>query len=291
MYKKLDFCPSCKHSIFDNLHIAKDHLVSGESFAIVQCQMCHLLFTNPRPSDSRLPHYYESDDYVSHNDNKNSLLDFVYRVVRQVTLRQKLKSIKKYHTSGSLLDFGAGTGAFLQKAGADFDVIGVEPSSNAVDHAPVSIKTRIYENLSSYKSEQKFDVVTMWHVLEHLPNLGASFREIKDRLSKKGHLFIAVPNPNSWDSNYYGTHWAGYDVPRHLYHFSKKAMDTFLKPYGLRILETKPMTFDAYYVSMLSERHLNNPYSFMRGLYIGYRSNKSAYTSQQYSSLLYVIGA
>jgi len=290
MYKKLDFCPSCKHSIFDNLHIAKDHLVSGESFAIVQCQMCHLLFTNPRPSDSRLPHYYESDDYVSHKDNKNSLLDFVYRVVRQVTLRQKLKSIKKYHTSGSLLDFGAGTGAFLQKAGADFDVIGVEPSSNAVDHAPVSIKTRIYENLSSYKSEQKFDVVTMWHVLEHLPNLGASFREIKDRLSKKGHLFIAVPNPNSWDSNYYGTHWAGYDVPRHLYHFSKKAMDTFLKPYGLRILETKPMTFDAYYVSMLSERHLNNPYSFMRGLYIGYRSNKSAHTSRQYSSLLYVIG-
>ena len=147
--------------------------------------MCHLLFTNPRPSDSRLPHYYASDDYVSHNDNKNSLLNFVYRVVRQVTLRQKLKSIRKYHASGSLLDFGAGTGAFLQKAGAHFDIIGVEPSSNAVDHAPVSIKTRIYENLASYKSEQKFDVITMWHVLEHLPNLSASFREIKTAYRKK----------------------------------------------------------------------------------------------------------
>lgn len=290
MYKKIDFCPSCKHVTFANRLIAKDHLVSDESFAIVQCQACLLLFTNPRPSDSRLPHYYDSDHYVSHNDKKNSLQNFVYRVVRQITLRQKLKTIRKYHTSGSLLDFGAGTGAFLQKAGAHFDITGVEPSSNAVEHAPVSIKARIYETLDSFKSDQKFDVITLWHVLEHLPNLGTAFREITERLSKKGHLFIAVPNPNSWDSKHYGAHWAGYDVPRHLYHFGQEAMGAFLKPYGLRILETKPMTFDAYYVSMLSERHLTNPYSFIKGLYMGYRSNRSAYISGQYSSLLYVIG-
>ena len=149
MYEKLNFCPSCKHSTFDNRLIAKDHLVSSESFAIVQCQMCDLLFTNPRPSDSRLPHYYESDNYVSHNDNKNSLLNFIYRMVRQVTLHQKLNSIRKYHASGSLLDFGAGTGAFLQKAGTHFDVIGVEPSSNAVNHAPVSVS---YTHLRAHET-------------------------------------------------------------------------------------------------------------------------------------------
>ena len=291
MYKKLDLCPSCKSSTFNNYLIAKDHLVTDESFAIVQCQQCQLLFTNPQPDDSRLAHYYASDQYISHNSKKISFSDLVYRIVRRITLHQKISFIKKYRSSGTLLDYGAGTGAFLQTALQSFDALGIEPSTHAIKQAPLSVQTNLLEHIDSLVSGKTFNVITLWHVLEHLPDLHNTFSKIKNRLSKKGYLFIAIPNPDSWDSQHYGSKWAGYDVPRHLCHFNQKAMSAFLKPYGLRILETKPMTFDAYYVSMLSEQHLSNPYSFIKGLYMGYLSNRSAYTSRQYSSLLYVIGA
>ena len=291
MYKKIEFCPSCENNGFNNLLIAKDHLVSDESFAIVQCQTCHLLFTNPRPSDTRLDHYYDSEQYISHNDKKLSVQNLIYRLVRQITLGQKIRIIKKYHSSGTLLDYGAGTGAFLQRAVTHFEVKGVEPSVQAILQASSSIQTRIHTDLDSVVSNDKFDVITMWHVLEHLPSLRVTFDKIKERLSPEGHLFIAVPNPNSWDSKHYGADWAGYDVPRHLCHFGQDAMASFLKQYGLRIVEVRPMKFDAYYVSMLTEKHLQNPQYFIKGLTMGYRSNQSAHLDGEYSSLLYVVGA
>lgn len=290
MYEKLELCPSCEYNGFNNFLIAKDNLVSDESFAVVECQTCKLLFTNPRPSDSRLAHYYDSDHYDSHNDKNYSFQNIIYRVVRNIAIHQKIKLIKKYHPSGRLLDYGAGSGAFLEKAIKHFEIKGIEPSVKAVEQAASSIKGEIHENIDLLIYDHKFDIITMWHVLEHLPNLKVAFNKIRNLLSSKGLLFIAVPNPNSWDSKHYGAEWAGYDVPRHLYHFSKDAISYFLKQYGLRIIEIKPMKFDAYYVSILTEKHCKNSYSFIKGLFMGYRSNQSASFDGQYSSLLYIIG-
>ena len=289
MYKKLELCPSCENSGFNNLLIAKDNLVSHESFAIVECQRCRLLFTNPRPNDSRLANYYNSNNYISHNDKKISIQNILYRIVRKITINQKIKLIKKYHPSGKLLDYGTGSGAFLRQAVKHFGIKGIEPNKRAIKQAPSSIKKDIYENIDQIKSDHKFDIITMWHVLEHLPNLKITFNEIKNLLSSKGHLFIAVPNPNSWDSKQYGAKWAGYDVPRHLYHFNRNTLSYFLKQYGLRIVDIKSMKFDAYYISMLTEKYRKNPYSFIRGLFMGYRSNQSASLNGEYSSLLYIV--
>ncbi len=289
MYEKLELCPSCTQDKFNNKLIAKDYLVSQESFAIVECQKCKLLFTNPRPSNSRLAHYYNSNQYVSHNSKQNSFHNIIYRIIRSITIQQKIKLIKKYHNSGTLLDFGSGTGTFLREAIKHFKIKGIEPSKQAVQQAPPLIKKQIYEHMDLLLNDDKFDVITMWHVLEHLPNLKIAVNKIKKHLSPKGHFFIAVPNPDSWDSKQYGANWAGYDVPRHLYHFNEHAMLNFLKICGLHIIDIKPMKFDAYYVSILTERHLNNPHSFIKGLAMGYRSNRSAYTDDQFSSLLYVV--
>ena len=289
MYEKLEFCPSCTNNKFENKLIAKDYLVSQESFAIVQCKKCELLFTNPKPNDSRLAYYYKSDQYISHNNKKNNIHNLIYQIIRSFTVRQKIKLIKKYCKRGNLLDFGSGTGTFLKEAIKHFNINGIELNSKAVQQTTSLVKKHIYEHIDLLSSDDKFNIVTMWHVLEHLPNLKNTINKIKEHLSPKGHIFIALPNPDSWDSNYYGANWAGYDVPRHLYHFNQKAMLNFLKECELNIIDVKPMKFDAYYVSILTERYLNNPYYFIKGLTVGYRSNQSAYVNGQYSSLLYIV--
>ena len=289
MYEKLELCPSCTQDKFNNKLIAKDYLVSQESFAIVECQKCKLLFTNPRPSNSRLTHYYDSNQYISHNSEQNNFHNIIYRIIRSITIRQKINLIRKYHSSGKLLDFGSGTGTFLQAAIKHFKIKGIEPNEKAIQHAKALIKGQIYKHMNLLLNDDKFDVITMWHVLEHLPNPKIAINKIKKHLSPKGHFFIAVPNPNSWDSKHYGTTWAGYDVPRHLSHFNKQAMLNLLKICGLHIVDIKPMKFDAYYASILTERYLNNPYSLIKGFAMGYRSNRSAYINDQFSSLLYVV--
>ena len=289
MYEKLKFCPSCAKDEFKNKLIAKDYLVSQESFAVVECQTCKLLFTNPKPNDSRLPDYYNSNQYISHNNKKNSFHNLIYGIIRSITVRQKIKLIRKYCNSGTLLDFGSGTGTFLKEALKYFEIKGIEPSVKAVQQTPSLVKKQVYEHIDLLFPNDKFNVVTMWHVLEHLPDPKITINKIKDHLTPKGYIFIALPNPDSWDSKYYGANWAGYDVPRHLYHFNQKAMLNFLKTCGLNIIDIKPMKLDAYYVSILTERYLNNPYSYIKGLSIGYRSNQSAYIDGQFSSLLYIV--
>ena len=289
MYEKLEFCPSCTENKFENKLIAKDYLVSQESFAIVQCKACELLFTNPKPNDSRLAYYYNSDQYISHNNNKKNIQNLIYQIIRSITVRQKIKLIKKYCNTGKLLDFGSGTGTFLKEAIKHFNITGIELNSKAIQQTASLIKKHTYEHIGLLSSNDKFDIITMWHVLEHLPNLKNTIGKIKEHLSPKGHIFIALPNPESWDSNYYGANWAGYDVPRHLYHFNQKAMFNFLKKCELNVIDVKPMKFDAYYISILTERYLNNPYYFIKGLSIGYRSNQFAHVNGQYSSLLYIV--
>ena len=289
MYEKLEFCPSCTKNKFKNKFIAKDSLVSQESFAIVECQKCKLLFTNPKPNNSRLAYYYNSNQYISHNNKINNILNLFYQIVRNISKRQKIKLIKKYCNSGKLLDFGSGTGSFLKEAIKHFEIKGIEPNTQAIQRTNSLIKGHIYEHIDLLSRNDKFDVITMWHVLEHLPNLKFTINKIKERLSPKGHIFIALPNPDSYDSGYYGANWAGYDVPRHLYHFNQEAMLNFLKICGLNLIDIKPMIFDSYYVSILTERQLNNPYSFIKGLSIGYRSNQFAHANGQFSSLLYIV--
>ena len=105
-----------------------------------------------------------------------------------------------------------------------------------------------------------------------------------------GIAVIAVPNYRSWDAQHYKEHWAAYDVPRHLWHFSKKSIEQLFAKEGFQLLAIHPMLFDAFYVSMLSEQYKTGKKSFLKGFLSGLRSNYYGWRKGEYSSQIYVLG-
>lgn len=291
MFEKLDHCPLCNSGHFHNYIICKDHTVSNENFAIVQCNACDFLFTNPRPSGESLSSYYESEDYISHQNKSNSLTNFVYRIARKFTLKSKLKLIESFGLpSKTLLDIGCGTGHFIETCkDAGWSVSGVEPNNTARTRAQKTTPN-IYEQLDDI-AHNNIDVITMWHVLEHIPDINHLLSTVHSLLTKNGRFVVAVPNINSYDAQLYKQHWAAYDVPRHLYHFSSSTMAKMMKKHNFKIVQALPMKLDAYYVSLLSEKH-NKPgvSNYVNAFINGYKSNSYANKhNNNFSSLIYII--
>ncbi len=291
MFEKLDNCPLCNSGHFHNYIICKDHTVSHEDFAIVRCDDCDFLFTNPRPSSETIDSYYESEDYVSHQNKSNNLINLVYRFARKFTLTKKLKLINSFNSTGKqLLDIGCGTGHFISYCKTNgWQVEGVEPNETARNNAS-SKGIRVAEHLSELQSNT-YDVITMWHVLEHIPTINEYLKTINSLLNKNGKFIVAVPNVDSYDADHYKSHWAAYDVPRHLYHFSQKTMSKMMKKHGFKVIKTKPMKLDAFYVSLLSEKYKKPGIkNYINSIINGCLSNSYASkNNNNYSSLIYII--
>jgi predicted TPR repeat methyltransferase len=216
----------------------------------------------------------------------------VYDKVRDFSIGRKLALIKKYHRSGKLMDLGCGLGYFLHGVHLDktFEPTGVDISEDAIAY----VKNKFgYEVLPESKLDEltphSYDIITQWHVLEHVHLLNDRMKQLRKLLAPKGTMFIAVPNSDSWDAKKYGEYWDGYDVPRHLYHFNRKSFELLMQKHGFRIVETKAMLFDAPYISMRSEVHSGNRYEFLRGAFSGTLSTISAVGSGDHSSLLFVV--
>lgn len=270
----------------------KDHSVSGETFQLFHNQEMDYLETTPQPSLEKLPDYYKSEDYISHTNAKRNLFEKVYHQIRTISLKRKLKLINSFHSEDkTLLDIGCGTGDFLKTAqNGQWRVFGVEPNEAARTIANRNTNNNVFstEQLSKFES-QSFDVITLWHVLEHLPNLDEQVAVFKRLLKPKGTLVIAVPNYKSHDAIFYKNFWAAYDVPRHLWHFSQTAIKIVFKKQQMKVVETHPMVFDAFYVSLLSEKYKNKSMNLVRAFFVGLQSNLKAKRSGEYSSLIYVI--
>lgn len=262
----------------------KDHLVSGEEFDLFRNENFEILETKPVPEN--LDSYYKSEDYISHTDSKSGVLDKVYALVKNYMLEKKMSWINEYKTNGTLLDIGAGTGDFLVKAKShNWEVNGVEPNSSARNLA--ASKSLILKEDISEIANKSCDVISMWHVLEHVPNLELQIQRLKDILKNDGLLIIAVPNYKSYDALYYKNFWGAYDVPRHLWHFSQKGISDLFTKSGFRLVETKPLKFDSYYVSLLSEKYKNGRSNFINSFRVGFLSNLRARSTSEYSSLVY----
>jgi len=273
---------------FDNYLKTKDFLVSGESFDLVYDKELDLLKTVPQPKLEELGRYYESEDYISHTDEKKGLLSSVYQLVKKWSLRNKTKLIFTQNSGvGSLLDVGAGTGDFLKVAKESaWKVQGMEPNTKARSLA-LEKGIVLKNSLDEFKGEQ-FDVVTLWHVLEHIPNLDETISILTDLVKPGGSLIIAVPNYKSFDATYYGNFWAAYDVPRHLWHFSKIAIEELFSV-NFKMEKIKPMVFDSFYVSLLSEKYKTGKSFSLKAFWIGLKSNLKGNTSKEYSSHIYCL--
>ncbi len=264
----------------------KDWLVTGETFELIYDSEKELLVTSPQPKPENLSKYYESEEYISHTDNKKGIVSFLYQTIKKSALHNKVKLITSLNNEvGNLLDIGAGTGDFLKEAkDKGWKIFGVEPNEGARNLAKKK-EVNLKKNIDDFKGK-KFDVITLWHVLEHVPNLEETSSTLEKLLKPDGTLIIAVPNFKSFDANYYKEHWAAFDVPRHLWHFSKGSIKKIFSK-NLELQKTKPMIFDSFYVSLLSEKNKTGKQNLLKAFFVGLRSNISAWSTKEYSSLIY----
>lgn len=264
-----------------------DHLVSKEKFRLEYLTETDMLVTQPIPEN--LYNYYEPNNYISHTDEAKTLLEKVYQTVKKIALKRKLELINKYaNTSKTILDIGCGTGEFLITARKNnWNTLGVEINDEARNKSSKKNITT-YKFIEEVKSSQ-FNIITLWHVLEHLKDLNGTITKISSLLDTDGTLIIAVPNYKSYDANYYKEYWAAYDTPRHLWHFSQKSISTIFKNHNLKVVRTLPMYFDSYYVSLLSEKYKTGKSNYLKAFYRGMLSNLKAKRTGEYSSLIYVL--
>ncbi|MDF2437853.1 MAG: methyltransferase [Bacteroidota bacterium] len=290
--EKLAHCPICNSAKSSPFLACVDNTVSRETFQIVRCEGCGFKYTNPRPDVSELGRYYKSEDYVSHSNSNKGFINSTYQTVRKYTLLKKLQLISKYFKTGNILDIGCGTGEFLNVCkNAKWNTLGIEPDADAREMGikNFGLDLREESDLSKLPSES-FEIISMWHVLEHVPHLNERLVEIKRLLKSNGFIIIAVPNCESFDAKFYGKDWAAYDLPRHLYHFTPKDIESLFRKHEMKVLRILPMIFDSFYVSMLSEKIRSGKTNFMRSIWNGLRSNMSGLKSgTTYSSQIYLI--
>lgn len=258
-----------------------------------------MLETFPQPSEEKLPDYYKSENYISHTDTKRNLFEKGYQFVRGISLKRKLKLINYYATrqkpinkpERTLLDIGCGTGDFLSVCNSNgWIVSGIEPNEKARAIANNKTNNKVFKIEQLLKFEKhSFDVITLWHVLEHLPKLQDHLSIIKNLLKENGTLIIAVPNYNSYDAKFYKEFWAAYDAPRHLWHFSQTAINKLFLKQDMVVKKVLPLKYDAYYVSLLSEKYKSGWMNVFRAFLVGLVSNIIARTTKEYSSLIYII--
>ena len=264
----------------------RDYLVSGEDFSLKYDAEMEMLITDPQPDAKNLSKYYNSEAYISHTDSKKGLISFLYQIVKKRAIKKKVKLITSLHSDPkSILDIGAGTGAFLNQAKKNkWIVSGIEPNEAARKLAQEK-GIVLAESIDSLHGK-KFDVITLWHVLEHLPDLKETTSKIENLLKSDGILIIAVPNYKSFDAKYYKAYWAAFDVPRHLWHFSRSSMEKLFSK-KMELLKIKAMLFDSFYVSLLSEKNKTGKQNLFKAFFIGLGSNCSAWQTREYSSLIY----
>lgn len=289
----INACPVCGCTHLKHVRTCTDFYASGEQFELVSCEGCGFIFTQGAPVESEIGKYYETPDYISHSDTRKGVVNSLYHVVRAYMLGRKARLVAKeaHRKTGRLLDIGTGTGYFadaMMQRGWEVDAIEKNAQARvfAKEHFDLDVKP---DTALDALSSDSYDVVTLWHVMEHLEHLDAVWQRLSQLLTEKGVLIVAVPNCSSYDAERYGDYWAAYDVPRHLWHFTPVTMQQLASRHGFIMAERHPMPMDAFYVSMLSEKYRGSSFSFLKGMYAGTLAWFSALGhKERSSSMIYV---
>lgn len=293
MPELLTKCPVCSGENFTPYLECEDFTVSHERFRLDECVSCSFVFTNPRPFPAEIGKYYQSEEYISHTNSKSGWMNRIYQIARKRAIAGKLKIVNEHQPQPkTLLDYGCGTGEFLAAArDSGWVCAGLEPDEGARNQAIANYGLNVQspEKLNDLPAGQ-FGAVTLWHVLEHVHNLKETVNHLHRVLSSKGVLIIAVPNRTSWDAEKYGPFWAAYDVPRHLYHFSKKPMVKLLEDAGFKVQNIQSLFLDPFYIALLSGKYKNgsmNPFSAtLTGIQTTLKGKKDI---EKNSSLMYIV--
>lgn len=266
----------------------KDHFLSKEIFEIKETEIKGIYKTYPIPEN--ISKYYESKNYISHHQDSNSLKEKIYKFAQSFNLNYKRNILSAVtFENAKILDYGCGAGEFLKHIENDVETFGFEPSEAARNFSKQKTsKTKFVENLDEIENES-IDVITLWHVFEHIENQSEILSLFHQKLKSNGYLIIAVPNHTSYDGKYYKEFWAAYDVPRHIFHFSKSGMQKLFNTKNWKLEKIKPLLLDSYYISILSEKYKKNPLFFLFGGIIGAISNIKASKTGEFSSLVYII--
>lgn len=267
----------------------KDHFLSQEEFEIVETSTKGVYKTSPIPSN--IGKYYESENYISHHQDSGSLKERVYKFLQSFNLKYKKNIlIERIPKQAKVMDYGCGAGEFVKYIENDFEAIGFEPDYDARSAAQSKVsKAKIIADATTIE-DKSLDAITLWHVFEHIENQEEILNLFHSKLKENGLLIIAVPNPTSYDAKYYKEYWAAYDVPRHIFHFSKNGMiNLFESKRDWKLRKIKPLLLDSFYISLLSEKYKKSPLFWLKAPIVGLISNVKASISNEYSSLIYII--
>lgn len=294
----IESCPVCGSLDIEKAFDATDHFSTKEVFPIYECIDCGFRFTNKFPSEEVIDKYYDSPDYISHSDSDKGLINRLYHFFRKHMLKKKINlvsdSISNEAKTIKLLDYGCGTGYFLNEAkGRGYNVSGIEKDKKAREYANSVFDLKVMDEPALWSIEKStYQVITMWHVLEHVEKLNETLAKINDLLTPDGLFVLALPNHHSYDAIKYKDLWAAYDIPRHLWHFSPNTVEKLLNKHNFKIINRKTMPLDAFYISLLSEKYKGSnskPIQYLKAFIIGFTGYlRSIYNVEESSSLIYI---
>ena len=232
-------CYLCGSAIHSDIIIEWKDKNSENQFNLINCK-CNFKFLNPRPTSTEIGSYYTSDDYHPHSKGKGIIYS-LFNLSRKITYRWKLRIMKSQWSDNiKHLDYGSGDESFVEF------LIKKGISSSSYDEFYPNANKKFLQN-------KKFNLITLWHSLEHIHNLDKLFFQLDDLLEKNGKMILAVPNFNAPERKYFNDNWKAYDFPRHLYHFDASSLDRLLEMKGFRVLARKRMILDTIYISLLSK--------------------------------------
>lgn len=235
-------CPHCKNLKTEFLFIAYNthgsKIISREKWTILNCPYCHLIFPQIKQDKKFFKKYYPPNYYFL----KNSPLKSLQNNYELLCLFQLKKMVKRLLKKGKVLDFGCGLGKFLAFLPSNFEKYGIEINPQAIQfikkHSP---EIKILPNLSHLPREEvlEFDLITLWHVLEHLNNPQEILAQLVNLLKKEGYLILSTPNSSSLGFKISQNHWFHLDTPRHLAIYNLKNLLPLFKKLKLKIIAIK----------------------------------------------------
>lgn len=287
-------CPLCSSDQIGLYLKSYDNLLTKEAFGIYKCGSCGFVFTNGYPEEENIGSYYDSDDYISHEDNAGGIVNRIYIPAREIMLRRKRNIIRKLTglKKGTLLDIGCGTGHFagiMKKSG--WDVTGIEPGLKAREYCKGKFGIRvIHPSEISGLPDISFDCITLWHVLEHFHDPFTYAGEIRRLLKPGGTCVVALPNSSSFDAGFFRENWAAWDVPRHLWHFDVATFRKFAEKEGFSVGNIIALPLDVFYISILSFRNKGSVMPLIKGIVTGkWFFIRSLIRKDKGSSLIYIL--